>query len=140
MKGNESLEEETNNIIKIGIMKLDEYGKKYPDLLWDIWSFFADRSIKCSMIKDWEHRCFNPEHANDYSHVKENLKKSLKTLNNVAKLSDVERLIFVTNSPNPFIYRLLPCQKYINYPEHTCPLYIAASRIHRTRLISHLAV
>ncbi|NLE26330.1 MAG: hypothetical protein GX625_13500 [Clostridiaceae bacterium] len=38
----------------------------------------------------------------DYSHVKEKLEAGLRTLNNASKLSDVERLVFVTNSPNPF--------------------------------------
>jgi len=38
----------------------------------------------------------------DYSNVKGNLEKGLKTLNNAAKLSDVEQLVFITNSPNPF--------------------------------------
>ena len=38
----------------------------------------------------------------DYSHVKKNLEAGLRTLNNAAKLSDVEQLVFVTNSPNPF--------------------------------------
>lgn len=38
----------------------------------------------------------------DYSHVKENLKAGLRTLNNASKLTDVEQLFFVTNSPNPF--------------------------------------
>lgn len=39
---------------------------------------------------------------NDFSHVKEKLGASLKTLNNAAKNSNVEQLIFITNSPNPF--------------------------------------
>jgi hypothetical protein len=38
----------------------------------------------------------------DYSHVKDKLSAGLKTLNNAAKLPDVEQLVFVTNSPNPF--------------------------------------
>jgi hypothetical protein len=38
----------------------------------------------------------------DYSHVKEKLEKGLRPLDNAAKLSDVEQLVFVTNSPNPF--------------------------------------
>ena len=38
----------------------------------------------------------------DYSHVKEKLEAGLHTLNNAAKLSEVEQLVFVTNSPNPF--------------------------------------
>jgi hypothetical protein len=38
----------------------------------------------------------------DYNHVKEKLEAGLRTLDNAAKLSDVEQLIFITNSPNPF--------------------------------------
>ena len=38
----------------------------------------------------------------DFSHVKEKLEAGLRTLNNASKLSDVEQLFFVTNSPNPF--------------------------------------
>ena len=38
----------------------------------------------------------------DYSHVKEKLDAGLRTLNNAAKMHDVEQLIFITNSPNPF--------------------------------------
>jgi hypothetical protein len=38
----------------------------------------------------------------DYSHVKEKLEQGLRTLDKAAKLSNVEQLIFVTNSPNPF--------------------------------------
>lgn len=38
----------------------------------------------------------------DYSHVKEKLDAGLRTLNNAAKISGVEQLVFITNSPNPF--------------------------------------
>lgn len=38
----------------------------------------------------------------DFSHVKEKLDAGLRTLNNAAKMPDVEQLIFITNSPNPF--------------------------------------
>lgn len=38
----------------------------------------------------------------DYRHVKEKLEAGLRTLNNASKLSNVDRLVFVTNSPNPF--------------------------------------
>ena len=38
----------------------------------------------------------------DFNNVKRNLQKGLGTLNNAAKLSEVEQLVFVTNSPNPF--------------------------------------
>ena len=43
--------------------RLDEYGKKYPDLIWNIWLFFADRSIKSSYIKILEQRGWNPDFA-----------------------------------------------------------------------------
>lgn len=38
----------------------------------------------------------------DFSFVTNKLKDALKTLNNASKISDVEQLVFVTNSPNPF--------------------------------------
>lgn len=38
----------------------------------------------------------------DYRHVKEKLEAGLRTLNDAAKLSNIEQLVFVTNSPNPF--------------------------------------
>jgi hypothetical protein len=41
----------------------------------------------------------NPD---DTRHVKEKMEAGLRTLNEAAKLSDVEQLVFVTNSPNPF--------------------------------------
>jgi len=40
--------------------------------------------------------------ADDLSNVRSNLKKGLDTLNNASKLNDVEQLVFITNSPNPF--------------------------------------
>jgi hypothetical protein len=39
---------------------------------------------------------------NDYSHVVKKLKAGLKTLNSAAAMPNVEQLIYVTNSPNPF--------------------------------------
>jgi hypothetical protein len=42
--------------------------------------------------------------SEDTSHVKENLKKGLRTLNNAAKISDVEKLVFVTNYQNIRLY------------------------------------
>ena len=42
------------------------------------------------------------EKPDDFSHVKRNLEASLRTLNAASKITDVEQLVFVTNSPNPF--------------------------------------
>jgi len=42
---------------------------------------------------------FKPD---DYTNVKAKMKASLGTLNESAKLSNIEKLIYVTNSPNPF--------------------------------------
>jgi hypothetical protein len=42
---------------------------------------------------------FKPD---DYTHVTAKLQAGLKTLNEAAKKPNVERLIYVTNSPNPF--------------------------------------
>ena len=41
----------------------------------------------------------NPD---DYSNVRKKLEAGLRTLNSSAKLENVEQLVFVTNSPNPF--------------------------------------
>jgi hypothetical protein len=38
----------------------------------------------------------------DYSHVNKKLQDALKTLNNAATISKVRKLIYITNSPNPF--------------------------------------
>jgi len=40
--------------------------------------------------------------SDDYSHVKGKMQDGLRTLNEDAKLSNVEELIYITNSPNPF--------------------------------------
>ncbi len=42
------------------------------------------------------------ENPDDVSHVKEKLTSGLRTLNDAAKDPNVNQLIFVTNSPNPF--------------------------------------
>jgi hypothetical protein len=72
------------------------------------------------------------EKPDDYSNVGRNLKKSLKTLSNASRLSNVNKLLYITNSHNPFgnqktshafsgglthlTYDKLPdlCKKYIN--------------------------
>lgn len=61
----------------------------------DVEITFADGKILMSQAK----AVVTPD---DYSHVKEKLEAGLRTLNNAAKISDVEQLVFVTNSPNPF--------------------------------------
>lgn len=61
----------------------------------DVEITFADGKMLMSQVK----AVVKPD---DYSHVKEKLEAGLRTLNNAAKLSDVEQLVFVTNSPNPF--------------------------------------
>lgn len=40
--------------------------------------------------------------SSDFSHVRANLKKALNSLSDGAQDANVERLIFITNSPNPF--------------------------------------
>lgn len=42
------------------------------------------------------------EKPDDFSHVKRNLEAALRTLNAASKITDVEQLVFITNSPNPF--------------------------------------
>lgn len=42
------------------------------------------------------------EKPDDFRHVKRNLEAGLRTLNAASKITDVEQLVFVTNSPNPF--------------------------------------
>ena len=61
----------------------------------DVEITFADGKILMSQVK----AVVTPD---DYSHVKEKLDAGLRTLNNAAKSSDVEQLVFITNSPNPF--------------------------------------
>jgi hypothetical protein len=38
----------------------------------------------------------------DYTHVNKKLQDALKTLNNASKISKTRKLIYITNSPNPF--------------------------------------
>jgi hypothetical protein len=45
------------------MINLYEYGNIYPDLVWDIWQFFADYSIKSLFIESLEQRGFNPDVA-----------------------------------------------------------------------------
>ena len=39
---------------------------------------------------------------NDFTHVTKNLKDALRTLNKAAKTTKIDKLIYITNSPNPF--------------------------------------
>lgn len=52
-----------------------------------------------NMIYSQAKSVFDP---NDYSHVKAKMQEGLRTLNEDAKLSNVQELIYITNSPNPF--------------------------------------
>jgi hypothetical protein len=61
----------------------------------DIEITFADGKMLMSQAK----AVMKPD---DYNHVKKKLEDGLRTLNEAAKLSEVEQLVFVTNSPNPF--------------------------------------
>lgn len=42
------------------------------------------------------------ENPDDFGNVKRKLEEGLRTLNAASKIADVEQLVFVTNSPNPF--------------------------------------
>ena len=61
----------------------------------DIEITFSDGKILMSQAK-------SVGRPDDFTNVKRNLVKGLGTLNNAAKINDVEQLIFITNSPNPF--------------------------------------
>ena len=61
----------------------------------DVEITFSDGKMLMSQAK-------SVEKADDLSNVRSNLKKGLGTLNNAAKLNNVEQLVFITNSPNPF--------------------------------------
>lgn len=62
--------------------------------------------------------------SSDFSHVRENLKKALISLSEGAQKADVQQLIFITNSPNPFndvdsrsVFGGLPtCRSFFNLP------------------------
>jgi hypothetical protein len=45
------------------MIRLDAYGKKYPELVWDIWMFFADSSTKSMFIKTLERSGWGPNIA-----------------------------------------------------------------------------
>ena len=61
----------------------------------DIEITFSDGMILMSQAK-------SIMRVDDYQNVIRNLKDGLKTLNEAAKLSGVEQLVYITNSPNPF--------------------------------------
>ncbi|MDR1677834.1 MAG: hypothetical protein LBS44_05515, partial [Deltaproteobacteria bacterium] len=56
---------------------------------------FSDNKLLIAQVK----AVVNPH---DFSQVKEKLEKGLQSLNQAAKFSDVEQLVYITNSPNPF--------------------------------------
>lgn len=61
----------------------------------DIEITFSDEKMLMAQAKAVE----NPD---DFRNVKEKLAASLQTLDAASNISDVEQLVFVTNSPNPF--------------------------------------
>jgi S1-C subfamily serine protease len=77
------------------------YGIKYPNLIWDIWQFFADKSIKSSHVKDWEKRGWNPAYApkcvmdfcvtfgKTYSEINETREGIMIQPKTVAKMCDI---------------------------------------------------
>ncbi len=76
------------NILKVSKVKVEGQSE-------DVEVTFADGKMLMSQVK----AVVKPD---DFSHVKDKLKAGLRTLNNASKLSEVEQLVFVTNSPNPF--------------------------------------
>jgi phage host-nuclease inhibitor protein Gam len=61
----------------------------------DIEIYLSNEKMICSQAKS----VFKPD---DYSNVIAKLQASLKTLNNAANAKNIDKLIYVTNSPNPF--------------------------------------
>jgi hypothetical protein len=87
---------QSNAAIMLMLKNIEKASKvKVEGLTEDVEITFADGKLQMSQVK----AVVRPD---DYSHVKEKLEAGLRTLNNAARLSDVEQLVFVTNSPNPF--------------------------------------
>lgn len=61
-----------------------------------------DIEIKLSNGKMLYSQAKSVEKSTDYSHVKDKLKKALTTLSTASENPDCDKLIYVTNSPNPF--------------------------------------
>ncbi|MEA4898709.1 MAG: hypothetical protein VB115_10740 [Christensenellaceae bacterium] len=87
---------QSNAAIMLMLKNIEKASKvKVEGSTEDVEITFANGKMLMSQVKS----VVKPD---DYSHVKEKLEAGLRTLNNAAKLSDVEQLVFVTNSPNPF--------------------------------------
>lgn len=87
---------QSNAAIMLMIKNIEKASKvKVEGQTEDVEITLADGKLLMSQVK----AVMTPD---DTGHVKEKLEAGLRTLNNAAKLADVERLVFVTNSPNPF--------------------------------------
>jgi hypothetical protein len=87
---------QSNAAIMLMLKNIERASKvKVEGLTEDVELTFSDGKMQMSQVK----AVIRPD---DISHVKEKLEAGLRTLNNAAKLSIVEQLVFVTNSPNPF--------------------------------------
>lgn len=87
---------QSNAAIMLMLKNIEKASKvKVEGLSEDVEITFGDGKTLMSQAK----AVMKPD---DYSHVKEKLDAGLRTLNNAAKISDVEQLVFITNSPNPF--------------------------------------
>lgn len=87
---------QSNAAIMLMLKNIEKASKvKVEGSTEDVEITFADGKMLMSQVK----AVVRPD---DYSHVMGKLEAGLRTLNNAAKLSNVEQLVFVTNSPNPF--------------------------------------
>lgn len=87
---------QSNAAIMLMLKNIEQASKvKVEGQTEDVEITFSDGKLLMSQVK----AVLNPD---DTSHVKEKLEAGLRTLNEAAKLADVEQLVFVTNSPNPF--------------------------------------
>lgn len=87
---------QSNAAIMLMLKNMEKASKvKVEGQTEDVEITFSDGKMLMSQVK----AVATPD---DTSHIKEKLEAGLRTLNNAAKLSNVEQLVFVTNSPNPF--------------------------------------
>ena len=87
---------QSNAAIMLMLKNIEKASKvKVEGSTEDVEITFSNGKMLMSQVK----AVIDPE---DHSHVKEKLEAGLRTLNSAAKLSEVEQLVFVTNSPNPF--------------------------------------
>lgn len=87
---------QSNSAIMLMLKNMERASKvKVEGQTEDVEITFSDGKMLMSQVK----AVASPD---DTNHVKEKLEAGLRTLNNAAKISDVEQLVFVTNSPNPF--------------------------------------